>query len=62
MVAAYSPWVNGLVEGANKLLLHIMKQLCSPDLGEDAYKKMSVADIPKSWLAHFDKAMRLLNL
>jgi transposase InsO family protein len=32
---AYSPWVNGLVEGTNKILLHIMKRLCAPELGED---------------------------
>jgi hypothetical protein len=25
IVAAYSPWVNGLVEGMNKLLLHVLK-------------------------------------
>jgi hypothetical protein len=25
MVAAYSPWVNGLVKGTNKLLLHVLK-------------------------------------
>lgn len=34
-IAAYSPWVNGLVEGTNKLLLHVLKRLCAPDLGED---------------------------
>jgi hypothetical protein len=27
---AYSPWVNGLIEGMNKILLHILKQLCAP--------------------------------
>ena len=32
VIAAYSPWVNGLVEGTNKLFLHILKQLCAPDL------------------------------
>ena len=31
-VSAYSPWVNGLVEGMNKLFLHILKWLCAPDL------------------------------
>ena len=37
IISAYSLWVNGLVEGANKILLHILKQLCSPNLGEDDY-------------------------
>jgi hypothetical protein len=31
---AYSPWVNRLVEGANKILLHVLKPLCAPDVGE----------------------------
>ena len=25
IVAAYSPWINGLVEGTNKILLHVLK-------------------------------------
>jgi hypothetical protein len=29
VVAAYSPWVNGLVEGGNKILLHVLKRLCA---------------------------------
>ena len=61
VVAAYSPWVNGLVEGANKLLLHILKRLCSPNLGEDEYEAMTVDNIPKAWPKHFDEAIRLLN-
>jgi hypothetical protein len=35
IVAVYSPWVNGLVEETNKLLLHVLKHLCTPDLGEN---------------------------
>jgi hypothetical protein len=61
VVAAYSPWVNGLVEGANKLLLHILKRLCSPNLGEDEYERMTVDDLPRTWPKHFDEAVRLLN-
>ncbi|KAG6913111.1 hypothetical protein DXG01_009581 [Tephrocybe rancida] len=29
--AAYAPWVNGLIEGANKLLLGRLKRLCAPN-------------------------------
>jgi transposase InsO family protein len=29
VTAAYSPWINGLIKGTNKLLLHILKQLCT---------------------------------
>ena len=32
IVPAYPPWINGLVEGTNKILLHILKQLCTPNL------------------------------
>ena len=38
VVAAYSPWINGLVEGTNKILLYILAHLCAPDIGEDGWK------------------------
>lgn len=41
VVAAYSPWVNGLVEGMNKLLLHVLKRLCAPGLGKDDYEAVN---------------------
>lgn len=28
-VTAYSLWINGLVEGTNKLLIHVLKRLCA---------------------------------
>lgn len=40
IVAAYSPWVNSLVEGTNKLLLYILARLCTPELGEDGWNNM----------------------
>ena len=61
VVSAYSPWVNGLVEGANKILLHILKRLCSPNLGEDDYKAIDWENIPGSWPKHFDEAIRIMN-
>ena len=61
VVSAYSPWVNGLVEGANKILLHILKRLCSPNLGEDDYKAIEWENIPASWPKHFDNAIRIMN-
>ena len=61
VVSAYSPWVNGLVEGANKILLHILKRLCSPNLGEDDYKAIEWENIPGSWPKHFDEAIRIMN-
>lgn len=38
-VSAYSPWVNGLLEGTNGKLLSRLKCLCAPNLGEMNGKK-----------------------
>jgi hypothetical protein len=61
IVSAYSPWVNGLVEGTNKLFLHILKRLCAPDLNEEEAGKITLDDLPKQWPDHFDEAIRILN-
>ena len=61
VVSAYSPWINGLVEGTNKLFLHILKRLCAPDLDNDGMERMSTDEIPKQWPDHFDEAIRILN-
>ena len=61
IVPAYSPWVNGLLEGMNAKLLAILKRLCAPDLGEDDYDKMAMEDIPANWPDHLDAAIRALN-
>ena len=61
IVPAYSPWVNGLVEGTNKLLLHVLKRLCAPDLNDKEVEKMAVQDLPRSWPDHLDETIRILN-
>ena len=61
VVPAYSPWVNGLVEGTNKLLLHTLKRLCAPNLNDDDAGTITPEDIPKHWPDHFDEAIRILN-
>ena len=61
VVAAYSPWINGLVEGTNKILLYILARLCAPDVGEDGWKAMKWDNLPRSWPDHFDKAIHTLN-
>jgi len=61
VVAAYSPWINGLIEGSNKILLNTVKRLCAPNLGEDDYERMGVEDIPKNWPEHIDAAVKNLN-
>lgn len=60
-IAAYSPWINGLIEGMNKLLLHILKRLCTPALGEDNVKEASWNKLPASWPDHLDEAVYVLN-
>ena len=61
VVAAYSPWINGLVEGTNKLLLHVLKRLCAPNLGEDEYNAITWEKLPRTWTDHLDDAVRALN-
>ena len=61
VVSAYLPWVNSLVEGANKILLHVLKRLCSPNLGEDEYNTMDWENILGSWPKHFDEAIWIMN-
>jgi hypothetical protein len=61
VVPAYSPWVNGLVEGTNKLFLHVLKRLCAPDLNEEDAEKLSTDNLPKDWPDHFDEAIKILN-
>jgi hypothetical protein len=61
IVPAYSPWINGLVEGMNGKLLGRLKRMCSPDLGEDDYEKMAIGDIPASWPDHLEAAVKALN-
>ena len=57
VVAAYSPWVNGLVEGIDKILLYVLAWLCALEVGEDGW----LVDLPKTWPDHFDKAIQILN-
>ena len=64
VVATYSPWINGLIEGTNKLLLHVLKRLCSPehrkdDKDEDIEKLKE--DMPDKWPEFLDEAVTELN-
>jgi hypothetical protein len=61
IVAAYSPWINGLLEGSNGILLNALKRLCAPGLGEDDYAAMQVKDIPNNWPDHLDTAIKHLS-
>jgi hypothetical protein len=61
IVAAYSPWINGLLEGSNGILLNALKRLCAPGLGEDDYLAMQTKDIPNNWPDHLDAAIKSLS-
>jgi hypothetical protein len=61
VVAAYLPWVNGLVEGTNKILLYVLARLCAPEVGEDGWQTMNWAELPKKWPDYFDEAIQILN-
>ena len=61
VVAAYAPWLNGLLERSNGILLNTLKRLCAPGLGEDEYDKMEAKDIPKNWPDHLDTAVKYLS-
>jgi transposase InsO family protein len=56
----YSPWVNGLVEGANKILLHVLKRLCVPNTGEQDDNDRQEKSL-KAWPNHLDEAVNALN-
>ena len=61
IIAAYSPWVNGLLEGSNGILLNALKRLCAPNLGEDDYERMEKEDTPRNWPDHLDSAIKNLS-
>lgn len=61
VVAAYSPWINGLVEGMNSKLLGILRRLCAPDLGEDELEGVTWEMLPKNWPDYLEEAIEILN-
>jgi hypothetical protein len=60
---AYSPWVNGLVEGTNKLLLHVLKRMVAPELEEDSdeFRGITWENLPEQWPEFLDRAVLALN-
>jgi transposase InsO family protein len=62
---AYAPWVNGLIENANQLLLGRLKHLCAPN-HDNTENAITIAGpipspVPESWPEHLDKAIRRMN-
>ena len=61
ITAAYAPWINGLVEGTNALLLGQLHCLCSLGLGEDDHEHVLADHITGTLPNHFDAAIHQLN-
>jgi RNase H-like domain found in reverse transcriptase len=61
VVAAYAPWLSGLLEGSNRILLSALKRLCAPGLGEDDYESMALKDLPSNWPEYLDVTIKHLN-
>lgn len=62
VVPSYSVWQNGLCEGSNSRILGRLKRECTPDLGEDAWAKISsFEDLPRNWPEHLDNVIRSIN-
>ena len=61
VVAAYAPWLNGLLERSNGILLNTLKCLFAPSLGKDEYKQMEAKDIPRNWPDHLDAKVKQLS-
>ena len=57
---AYSPWVNRLVEGMNKILLHVLKCTCAPEIGKQDDDR-SWENLPQAWPDHLNATVAALN-
>ena len=57
IVPAYSPWINSPVEGTNKILLHVLKRLCTPNLGEDEGNTLKTNSTQRNWSYHLEEAV-----
>ena len=60
VMPAYAPWVNGLVESTNNLLLSRLKRICTLDLNEEP-GQVDPNSIPWNWPEHLDKVVHAIN-
>lgn len=61
MTAVYALWVNGLVEGMNKLLLGRLWSMSALHLGEDDCRDVDPKILSAEWADHFKTAIEHLN-
>ncbi|EGO24755.1 hypothetical protein SERLADRAFT_438366 [Serpula lacrymans var. lacrymans S7.9] len=55
-----SPWVNGLIEDANKILIGQLKRLCATGYKEDE-KDFEQMNTPSKWPLHLSTAIAQMN-
>src|SRR6266481_5769705 len=58
---AYAPWMNGLIENTNKILLGRLRQMCAPNLDEMEETGTGPGPTPEKWLDHLEEAIRAMN-
>ncbi|KAJ7451527.1 hypothetical protein B0H11DRAFT_1692962, partial [Mycena galericulata] len=59
---AYAPFVNGLIENTNKLLIGRLKRKCCPNLDEAEYEgDIDPASLPANWPDFFEECIAELN-
>ena len=54
---AYTAWVNGLMEGVNRLFLSCLKKKYALDLDESEYQDVDPQSIPRNWPDFFNEAV-----
>src|SRR6266481_4705080 len=58
---AYAPWMNGLIENANKILLGHLRRMCAPNLDETEETDTGPGPTPEKWPDHLEEAIRAMN-
>ena len=61
IVTTYSPWINGLLEWYNCIVVKALQHLCTLGLGEDNYEQITIKDIPSNWPDYLDTVIENLN-
>ena len=57
---SYAPYINGLCEGANTILLQRLQRLCAPDIDDDE-SLAEPSKTPYNWPDHLEDAVRAMN-
>ena len=55
------PWVNGLIENLNKILIGWLKRMCAPDIEDAEANNPNPGATPTQWTSHLDEVVRAMN-